>query len=307
MKRNQENKTGSLYRFLTIVTLVLLSGCGGTTQNVNHDIIRGFSDVVTVVVTGMFVGCAGTLVGAGGGFLLVPLLLLFYGFTPQHAIGTSTAVVFLNALSGTFSYISQKRIDYEIGIKFSVVAVPGVIIGAFLAQYFNIIVFSIVFALLLLAISYILIFFREFNLICSNSKEEPQTRVVCDSMGETHTYCPDMSIGLGGSFLVGITSGLLGIGGGLIHVPLMSFLGIPMHVAVATSHFVIVLTSIFGVVIFATLKLIDLDYAIFLGVGSILGAYYGAKIAAKTRSDVIKAVIAVLLLLVAVKLILGLM
>ncbi|MBF0566857.1 MAG: sulfite exporter TauE/SafE family protein, partial [Nitrospirae bacterium] len=223
-----------------ILAVVLLGGCAAGGHNADHNLIRDFFDLVPVIVTGVFVGGVGTLVGAGGGFLLVPILLLFYGFTPQHAIGTSTAVVFLNALSGTFSYISQQRIDYEIGIKFSVVAVPGVIIGAYLSRYFNVVVFSIVFAMFLLAISYSLVFVKEFNLVCSKNKIEPKTRVVCDSMGEVHTYSPDMSIGLGGSFLVGIMSGLLGIGGGLIHVPLMSFLGIPIHIAAATSHLIIV-------------------------------------------------------------------
>ena len=53
---------------------------------------------------GASVGVVGTLIGVGGGFIVVPILLIFYGFSPQHAIGTSMVVVFLNALSGTFSH-----------------------------------------------------------------------------------------------------------------------------------------------------------------------------------------------------------
>jgi len=79
----------------------------------------------------------------------------------------------------------------------------------------------------------------------------------------------------------------------------------PIHVAAATSHFMIVITSFFGVLIFAGLNTIDLNYAVFLGVGSILGAYFGAKIAAETHSDIIKKIIAVILVLVALRLLLG--
>ncbi|WP_420264731.1 sulfite exporter TauE/SafE family protein [Candidatus Magnetominusculus dajiuhuensis] len=283
----------------------LLGGCAFVRPDAQHDMIQGFFGVVPVVLTGVFVGLVGTLVGAGGGFILVPILLIMYGFTPQHAIGTSTAVVFLNALSGTFAYMSQERIDYGLGVKFSVVAVPGVVIGAILSQQFNMVVFSVIFALLLMAVTYTLVFVDEFCLVCSKSQTEPTTRVVYDSTGETHTYSPDMAVGFGGSFLVGILSGLLGVGGGLMHVPLMNFIGIPIHIAAATSHFIIVITSFFGVMIFAGLKTIDLDYTVFLGIGTILGAYYGARLAMAVDSEVIKKVIAVLLLIVSVKLILG--
>jgi len=90
-----------------------------------------------------------------------------------------------------------------------------------------------------------------------------------------------------------------------MHVPLMNFLGIPIHIAAATSHFIIVITSFFGVIVFAGLKTIDIDYAVFLGVGSIAGAYLGARMAIFTRSDVIKRVIALILVLVVLKLITG--
>ena len=82
-----------------------------------------------------------------------------------------------------------------------------------------------------------------------------------------------MSIGLAGSFFTGIFSGLFGIGGGIIHVPLMySVLGMPVHIATATSHFILAITSLFAVIIFTGMHEIDLDFAIFIGVGAILGA-----------------------------------
>ncbi len=270
-----------------------------------HDVITAPYQVIPLVVLGFIVGNVGTLIGAGGGFIIVPLLMILYGFSPQHAIGTSMVVVFLNALSGTFAYMAQKRIDYELGIKFSVFAVPGVVTGAFAAQSFNVTVFSVLFAFLLLLLAYSLIFVEEFYLICENSGIVPKRRMIYDAVGKVHVYSPDVSIGYAGSLLVGIISGLFGIGGGLIHVPLMSFLGIPIHIAAATSHFMIVITSFFGVLIFAGLKTIDIDYAIFLGVGSIAGAYFGAKLALLTRSNVIKKVIASILVLVVLKLVIG--
>jgi hypothetical protein len=285
---------------------MLLSGCADVLVVPQHITLDGILDVLRVVLVGLFVGFLGTMIGAGGGFLLVPILLIFYNFTPQHAIGTSTAVVFLNALSGTFSYIEQKRIDYELGVKFSVIAVVGVIIGAFLTQALNFLVFSIIFSILLIVLSYSMIFMEDFSLVCEKTLERPKKRVLYDAFGQTHTYAPDLSVGFGGSFIVGILSGLLGIGGGLLHVPLMSFIGIPIHVAAATSHFIIVITSFFGVLAFIGLHTIDFDYAIFIGVGTILGAVFGAKAAKRTNAEVIKKIIAFLLIFMALKLLLNL-
>ncbi len=271
-----------------------------------HITLDGLWDVIKVVIVGLFVGFLGTMIGAGGGFLLVPIFLIFYNFTPQHAIGTSTAVVFLNALSGTFSYIEQKRIDYELGVKFSVIAVVGVIIGAFLTQALNFLVFSIMFSILLIVLSYSMVFMEDFSLVCEKTAQQPKKRVLNDAYGQIHTYAPDLSVGFGGSFIVGILSGLLGIGGGLLHVPLMSFIGIPIHVAAATSHFIVVITSFFGVLAFIGLHTIDFDYAIFVGVGTILGAVFGAKAAKQTNAVVIKKIIAFLLIFMALKLLLNL-
>src|SRR2546428_7136251 len=66
---------------------------------------------------GFLIGCFGTLIGAGGGFLLVPLLLLGYHFSPPTAVGTSLALVFLNAASGSVAYLRQRRVDLGLGWK----------------------------------------------------------------------------------------------------------------------------------------------------------------------------------------------
>ncbi|MBF0592158.1 MAG: sulfite exporter TauE/SafE family protein [Nitrospirae bacterium] len=270
-----------------------------------HEPIDGFLEIVVLLVTGISIGFIGTLIGAGGGFLVVPVLIIFYKFIPHYAVGTSMIIVFLNALSGTFAYVSQRRIDYEIGIKYSVVAIPGVIIGAILALNISINTFYAIFALLLTVMAYILIFVDDFCLVRENVTDLPMRRTLRDSFGKTFVYSPDMAIGFSGSFIVGIVSGLLGLGGGIIHVPFMNFIGMPLHVATATSHFIIVITSFFGLITFLGLGAVNIDYAVVLGVGSILGAYYGARASIKTHSDMLKKIIAILLVLLSIKLFLN--
>jgi uncharacterized membrane protein YfcA len=84
---------------------------------------------------GLLIGTLGTLIGAGGGFMIVPLLLFGLRFPPEHAVGTSLSVVFLNALSGTIAYMIQRRVLYRMGVAFAVATIPGALLGATLVQY----------------------------------------------------------------------------------------------------------------------------------------------------------------------------
>ena len=78
---------------------------------------------------GLGIGALGTLIGAGGGWMIVPILLLGYGFAPQQAVGTSLAVVFLNALSGSIAYMAQRRVLYRMGTAFAAATIPGALLG----------------------------------------------------------------------------------------------------------------------------------------------------------------------------------
>jgi hypothetical protein len=265
----------------------------------------GFLGVILLLLTGVLIGIVGTLIGAGGGFIHVPVLIIFYGFSPQQAIGTSMTVVMLNAVSGTFSYIAQKRIDYEIAIKYAAAASPGVFIGALLSQYFNVTSFYAIFGLLLIFLSYYLFAGKEFSVVRTKVAQAPGTRCLQDATGENFSYAPDMSVGLAASTLIGVFSGLFGVGGGIFHVPLMySLLGIPVHIATASSHCILAITSFLGVIVFAGLGYIDFDYAVVLGIGTIVGAAWGARLSLKTNPQVIKKVIAVCLFLLALRLLL---
>src|SRR5581483_4819060 len=89
---------------------------------------------VVLVALGFAVGAFGTLIGAGGGFILVPLLLLAFHFPPPDAVGTSLSLVFLNALSGSVAYLRQRRVDLSLGWRFAAATVPGAIGGAYLTR-----------------------------------------------------------------------------------------------------------------------------------------------------------------------------
>jgi len=294
--------------FLAALAFLLVAGSAvaGPLDVYGHAVVADIPEALMLTLFGGVVGLIGTLIGAGGGFIHVPILMIFFGFTPQLAIGTSITAVFMNALSGTFSYITHKRIDYDIGLKFATAAVPGVLIGAVISQEFTFTSFSIIFSIILILLSFHLFSEKDISIIRTKVPEPPEQRFLVDANGEIHKYAPDMAIGLTGSFFTGIFSGLFGIGGGIIHVPLMySVLGMPVHIATATSHFILAITSLFAVIIFTGMHEVDLDYAVFIGIGAILGAYFGAKLALRTKPVLIKRAIAVCLFILALRLIVG--
>ena len=106
------------------------------------------------ILLGFGVGAIGTLIGAGGGFILLPVLLLIYpDLDPEVLTSISLAVVFINATSGSLAYSRLKRIDYRSGMIFAVATLPGSIIGAYTTHLIPRHAFDILLGILLLGIS----------------------------------------------------------------------------------------------------------------------------------------------------------
>ncbi len=92
-------------------------------------------ELVSFLGVGVGVGLLGSLLGIGGGMVIVPLLVFAYGYEPQLAIGTSVLVVLLNAVSGTLGYIRQRRVCVDAAVKFALATIPGAFLGSYAAEY----------------------------------------------------------------------------------------------------------------------------------------------------------------------------
>ncbi len=235
---------------------------------------------------GFVVGLYGTIIGAGGGFLLVPILLLRYHLMPQLAIGTSLCVVFFNALSGSFSYARQKRIDYHTGLSFATGTLPGAILGVFLTGYFTPKVFYILFGIILIGVG-MLLFFRPEPAPTKDAsrcflpflRRKPVLRSLIDADGKKYEYCFNYACGIALSFIVGFFSSLLGIGGGIIHVPALIYMfSFPYHIAIASSHFILMISSLVGSIFHGISGNVNIEIALIIGIGAVLGAQAGALI-----------------------------
>jgi len=259
-------------------------------------------ELLILLALGIGVGAYGTLIGAGGGFLVVPLLIITYHFEPRMAVGTSLVFVFFNALSGTIAYLRQRRVDVRVGGLFALLTIPGAILGAFITSYFESSAFKMVFAAILTVTSIYLLVrpLKEVN----DPKHMGYHRRIIDFKGEEHSYSVPLLRGFLISFLVGFVSSIFGIGGGIIHVPAMIFLlGFPVHISTATSHFILAFSSLVGSATHAGLGNVNFEFAIPIGLGAVLGAQLGALVSQRTRGTLIERLLGLALIAVAIRLI----
>ncbi len=226
---------------------------------------------IGLILLGLGIGICGTLIGAGGGFILMPILLLMYTQDPPETLtAISLAVVFFNAASGSIAYGRMKRIDYRAGLLFAVAGIPGAIAGAYSTSYIPITPFHIVFGLLLMGSAMFLFFSRPRS-------EEDSPSAVSSSGNLGSAY--NRKLGMGISFFVGYLSSLLGIGGGILHVPILArVLKFPVHIATATSHFVLAILALVGslVNLFSGHLTGGFSRLVSISLGVMIGAQWGA-------------------------------
>ncbi|HTE86195.1 MAG TPA: sulfite exporter TauE/SafE family protein, partial [Dehalococcoidia bacterium] len=143
-----------------------------------------------LVPLGLVVGAYGTLIGAGGGFLLVPALLFLYPHErPATITSVSLAVVFFNATSGSLAYARQGRIDYRTGIRFALATAPGALLGARVATHLSRGVFDVLFGAAMVAVAGFVVIRSQSQRVSATAPQPGMTmRVLTDARGETYMY-----------------------------------------------------------------------------------------------------------------------
>ncbi|MHB8468429.1 MAG: sulfite exporter TauE/SafE family protein [Gaiellaceae bacterium] len=274
--------------------------------------MTGFTATTTalLVLLGFGVGAFGTLVGAGGGFILTPVLLVVYPHdSPQTITAISIAVVFFNAASGSLAYARQRRVDYRSGLLFAAATIPGAVVGALAVQLVPRKAFDAIMVVLLLTMACWLTIGSRNTL--RKARRTGTLRRIVDAQGRQSSYRVPLRRGAAFSLVVGFVSSFLGIGGGIIHVPLLvQALGFPVHIATATSHFVLAFMSGTG----ALTHLFEGSYrageglrrTLALSLGVVGGAQLGARISLRLSGAAIQRLLAVALLALGVRLALGL-
>ena len=241
-------------------------------------------DQLWLVLLGFAAGILGSMIGLGGGIIVVPVLT-FLGFPPTAAASNSLFAALSNATASTISYSRQKRIDFSLGIKLGMLSIPGTVLGAVVSTDAAPDIFKILFGFVLIA-SAAYIFLRK--------KIETREKTLSKQMAV---------FAVGASFFAGIISSFFGIGGGIVFVPLMVVgMGMAMKKAAPTSQLILFFASLSGVVVHSILGHPDFVQAGLLAVGSFFGGLVGARLSLHVRERYLQILVTAVILIAAGKL-----
>lgn len=251
-------------------------------------------EFVRLAPLGLIVGAFGTLVGSGGGAVMVPVLLvLLPQETPATVTAISLAAVFFNAYSGTVTYMRMGRVDYHLGTLFTLASLPGAVLGVLLIRQMPRNLFDPLFGVLLLIIGGFLL-------------ANPLGSAAAGAEGSSAPVSDHRTLlGSIGTAYISVLSSLMGIGGGIIHVPfLIRILRMPPHNATATSHFVLTFVALTATVTHVAMGEFNrgLAQTMYLAVGVMMGAPVGAAISTRLRGSLIVRLLAAALCLVGLRL-----
>jgi uncharacterized membrane protein YfcA len=251
-------------------------------------LLDNIATLVLLLVVGLGAGTLGSMLGVGGGIIMVPALT-FLNLPPTQAASTSLIAVMSTSISSTIEYSRQKRIDYALGLEMAASAIPGGVLGAILSEYLQEEAFKLYFGILLiltgLYISY-------------------KNSVLKDNQAKKRSMSLQVAV-FAASFGAGVISSLFGVGGGIIFVPAMLLvLGLRMHRAAPTSQLTLMMTAIVGVFTHSVLGHPDYLQAVALSVGAFVGAQIGARLSLITKEVQLQRLLGIVLMAVAITFIL---
>ncbi|MCV0398704.1 MAG: sulfite exporter TauE/SafE family protein [Nitrosarchaeum sp.] len=241
-------------------------------------------DQLWLIPLGFAAGILGSMIGLGGGIIVVPVLT-FFGFPPTLAASNSLFAALSNAVASTLSYSRQKRVDFSLGLKLGLLCIPGTVLGAYVSSDVTPGIFKMLFGLVLIS-SAVYIFLRK--------KIETKQKVMTNQI---------MIFVIGASFFAGIISSFFGIGGGIIFVPLMVVgIGMTMKKAAPTSQFILLFASLSGVIVHSMLGHPDFLQSGLLASGSFVGGLVGARLSLDIRERYLQILVSVIIIAGAAKL-----
>ncbi len=265
--------------------------------------------VISLGLISIVAGMLGSLVGLGGGVVIVPVLTLLFHVDIRLAIGASLVSVIATSSGAAAAYVREKMTNLRAGMFLEVATTTGAITGAYLTTLlptrFLFLLFGIV-----LAYSAVATFQRRRSaapLTVSTDRianalelhgeyfDEAEQREISYKVTGT-------KLGLFMMYVAGLVSALLGIGSGALKVPAMDLaMHLPMKVSTATSNFMIGVTAAASAGIYFARGQIDPIISAPVAIGILIGATIGSKVLGKLNSHVIRIIFVVVLVVISLE------
>ena len=238
---------------------------------------------------GVAAGAFGSLLGLGGGVLIVPLLTLGFGLPLREAVGVSLICVIMTSSAAAGVYLERHIANLRLGMTLELFTATGALIGASIAFLLSEQLLSLLFAALLLyvAVTMLRAGSPEGDIPPAEEPERAKRSgpgpalargAVVERLSGDGYRVRNLGGGLLGSIVAGLASALFGIGGGIVKVPVMHLvMGVPLRIATATSNLMIGITAAASAVIYAIHGGIDVFVAGPTAIGVFVGATAGSR------------------------------
>lgn len=293
-----------------------------------------------LIALGIFAGWLGAVVGIGGGVIIVPALVLAFGFDIRVAVAASLVAVVATSTAAGSAYVGEGLANMRLGMTLEIATTVGGITGGLVAVLIAPSVISGLFAVMMVVTTVLVLRGKEEHgeLDGTEEPDEDDPEAVADAVDQPVVVGASATgatpalkgyetpgrlagayydhhrgamvpyeaerLGFGSSisFLAGALSGLLGVGGGFLKVPAMNLgMKVPIKVAAATSNFMIGVTAIASLFVYFARGYLHPLVAAPLAVGVVGGALVGARTSAHVSPAVLRRILAVVLLLVSVQ------
>jgi hypothetical protein len=241
-----------------------------------------FTEILLIALFAVGVGTISSMVGIGGGIINTPLLIIIFFLDAQKAPATALVAALFVAIASSVAYYKQepRPTIFKAGLFLAITTIPGSLVGVALRELITSdYVLRVIFGVSLFPVALKMLFARK-------KKGVKEELAMFDFSDVSRNR---LALSLVGGFIGGIAAGMLGIGGGAVVVPVLTILmGLPIHAAVATSMFTMIFTASAGTARNYIGGHVDPFYGIALGIGMIVGAQIGPKIACRINAAQLK-------------------
>lgn len=234
--------------------------------------------MLLLIALSLLIGVLLGLLGGGGSILTVPVLVYLAGLSAKNAIITSLIVVCLTSSIAVVNHARRGKVCWTTGLAFGLTGMIGAFLGGRLAAYVPDSLLLVLFAVIMLAAS----------LSMLRNKKTPKPQSAQFPLKPCPQHLPLIALMLDG-FLVGSVTGLIGVGGGFLMVPALNNLaGLPIHAAIGTSLFIIVIQSSAALAGHASHMTIDIFITALFSAFAIIGSFIGSSLSGKISGQHLK-------------------
>jgi len=266
-----------------------------------------------MVAAGIGAGVFGSLLGLGGGILIVPILTLGFGLDLREAVGVSLISVIMTSSAAAGVYLERHVANMRLGMTLELFTAMGALVGGSIAFLLAENVLEGLFAVLLGYVAFTMARPRTetqhdtstLDIDPDEDAAPPAEASTLDRLSGQGYRVRNLGLGIVGAAFAGIVSALLGIGGGIIKVPLMNLgMGVPLRIATATSNMMIGITAAASAIIYVSRGGIDAYSAAPTAIGVFLGATAGSRLAHRVDLRVLRWLFVAVLVYTAIQMLL---